>query len=130
MSCQMGSLVCSSSIRHTQDEQLKCARQSAKSVWEVQQGKSLDKTNSLLENLCATMKTLVDVEQRKSTLVAQTAKAASLAGATSVAPASSPASSPAGSARLDQHLLWLQEECLEVWESLRPRLERTVTAST
>ena len=123
----------SSSIRHTQDEQLKAARQSAKSLGDVQwqlsgvgksvntstkesllsigkilsqldtsvvkQGKSLDKTNSLLENLCATMKTLVDVEQRKSTLVAQAAKAASLAGATSVAPASSPAgSAPAGSA--------------------------------
>ena len=56
----------------------------------------MDKTNLLLETLRSTMKTLVDVEQRKSTLVAQAtqaAKAASLAGTTS-----SPASSPPGSA--------------------------------
>ena len=124
----------SSSIRHTQEEQLKAARSSAKSLTDVQwqlsgvgksvntstkesllsigkvlsqlgtsvekQGKSMDKTNLLLENLCSTMKTLVDVEQRKSTLVAQVsqaAKAAPMTGTTS-APASVPGVSPPGSA--------------------------------
>ena len=124
----------SSSIRHTQEEQLKAARSSAKSLTDVQwqlsgvgksvntstkesllsigkvlsqlgtsvekQGKSMDKTNLLLENLCSTMKTLVDVEEKKSKLVAQVsqaAKAAPMTGTTST-PASVPGVSPPGSA--------------------------------
>ena len=120
----------SSSIRHTQEEQLKAARSSAKSLTDVQwqlsgvgksvntstkesllsigkvlsqlgtsvekQGKSMDKTNLLLENLCSTMKTLVDVEEKKSKLVAQvsqSAKAAPMTGTTS-APVSVPGVSP------------------------------------
>ena len=103
----------SSSIRHTQEEQLKAARSSAKSLTDVQwqlsgvgtkesllsigkvlsqlrtsvekQSKSMDKTNLLLENLCSTMKTLVDVEQRKSTLVAQVSQAAKAAPMTGTA---------------------------------------------
>ena len=101
----MGSLACRAPSATRKNEQLKAARQSAKSLTDVQwqlssvgksvntstkesllsigkvlsqlgtsvekQGKSMDKTNSLLETLCSTMKTLVDVEQRKSTLVAQ-----------------------------------------------------------
>ena len=124
----------SSSIRHTQEEQLKAARSSAKSLTDVQwqlsgvgksvntstkesllsigkvlselgtsvekQGKSMDKTNLLLENLCSTMKTLVDVEQRKSTLVAQVSQAAKAAPmtVTTSTPASVPGVSPPGSA--------------------------------
>ena len=60
------------------------------------QGKSMDKTNLLLENLCSTMKTLVDVEEKKSKLVAQVsqaAKAAPMTGTTST-PASAPGVSP------------------------------------
>ena len=120
----------SSSIRHTQEEQLKAARSSAKSLTDVQwqlsgvgksvntstkesllsmgkvlsqlgtsvekQGKSMDKTNLLLENLCSTMKTLVDVEEKKSKLVAQvsqSAKAAPMTGTTST-PVSVPGVSP------------------------------------
>ena len=64
------------------------------------QGKSMDKTNLLLENLCSTMKTLVDVEEKKSKLVAQVsqaAKAAPMTGTTSK-PASVPGASAPGSA--------------------------------
>ena len=124
----------SSSIRHTQEEQLKAARSSAKSLTDVQwqlsgvgksvntstkesllsigmvlsqlgtsmekQGKSMDKTNLLLATLCSTMKELVSVEQKKSTLVAQVsqaAKAAPMTGTPST-PASGPGVAPPGSA--------------------------------
>ena len=57
------------------------------------QSKAQDETNSLLKNLNTLMKSLVDVEQRKTTLVAQAAKAASSATANT-----GPASAPPGSA--------------------------------
>ena len=92
-----------SSVRHTQDEQLKTARQASKSLGDVswqlsgvgkgvntsvkesllsigkmisqldsnvgKQCKAQDETNSLLKGLNTLMKALVDVEQRKTTLV-------------------------------------------------------------
>eukprot|EP00913_Durusdinium_trenchii_P022973 g21570.t2 len=97
-----------SSVRHTQDEQLKAQRQATKSLsdigWQLsgagkgvntsvkeslgklltqidanvgRQGKAQEETNALLKTLNGLMKSLVDVEQRKTTLVAQAAKAAS-----------------------------------------------------
>ena len=125
-----------SSVRHTQDEQLKAQRQAAKSLsdigWQLsgagkgvntsvkesllslgkllsqidanvgRQGKAQEETNALLKTLNGLMKSLVDVEQRKTTLVAQAAKAASTVpantGPSIAAPASVPASAPAAAA--------------------------------
>ena len=122
-----------SSVRHTQDEQLKAQRQATKSLsdigWQLsgagkgvntsvkeslgklltqidanvgRQGKAQEETNALLKTLNGLMKSLVDVEQRKTTLVAQAAKAASTVpsntGPSIAAPASAPASAPAAAA--------------------------------
>ena len=66
----------------------------------TKQSKSLEKISTLLEMLCSSMKELISVEQKKSTLVSQmsqAAKATSMAG-TPTTPASVPGIAPPGSA--------------------------------
>ena len=66
----------------------------------TKQSKSLEKITTLLETLCSSMKELISVEQKKSTLVAQVsqaAKATSMTG-TPTTPASVPGIAPPGSA--------------------------------
>ena len=124
----------SSSVRHCQDEMLKSARATAKSMsdtlWQVsgtgktvntplkevimgvskvvsqldgtvtKQSKSLEKITTLLETLCSSMKELISVEQKKSTLVAQVSQAAKATSTTGTptTPASVPGIAPPGSA--------------------------------